>query len=132
MFDDESLRFIETVCRFAYPPTFRQRHPEFAALVQTEAFHAVFPNSRLIGTHDDIWTAREVAPDLPEDFIPFLVVDESTSRDYSGFPCRQTETPPGELPVLVWAIHAYVQSWDAGFGAFLEWISAFVASNQNE
>lgn len=132
MLDDASLRFTETACRFAYPPTFRQRRLEFFTLVKTEAFRAVFPNSRLIGTHDDIWGDREADPDLPEDFIPFLIVGERNSRDYYGFPCRLKGMPPGELPVLVWAIHAYVQSWDAGFSSFLEWVSTFVASSQNE
>ena len=135
MFDDANLRHIEAVCRFTYPPTFWQRRSEFCSLVKTAAFRSAYPNAHLIGTHDDIWDARQADPNLPNDFIPFLVVGEQHSQDYYGFPCLQKGgmlgTSLDELPVLVWAIHAYVHSWDAGFGSFLEWVSMFIASNHD-
>lgn len=121
MFDPEALRQVERLCQFDYPPAFWQRYKEFAALAATEPFRAGYSSARLIGACDELRAVRQSDPDLPDDFIPFLIPEGPPYPDYYGFVASRPAAPTGdELPVVVWRIHAYVHQWDAGFGAFLD------------
>ncbi len=121
MFDAEHFRQIERAHRFHYPRAFWKRWPELTALVETEWFRATYPGARLIGTQDEIEAVRRADPGLPDDLVPFLVVSGQAFPDYYGFQTPRRPTARSrDLPVLVWCIHAYVDGWDAGFGAFLD------------
>jgi hypothetical protein len=121
VFDADHLRHIEGANRFRYPPAFWARWQELASLAETAWFRATYPGARLVGTHDDVWAARQADPDLPDDLIPFIIVSGQRFPDYFGFQvARRPVDGAAELPVLVWCIHAYVHGWDAGFSAFLD------------
>jgi hypothetical protein len=121
MFDAENLRHVERVYRFRYPLAFWERRQELASLAETEWFRATYPAARLVGTHDEVWAARQADQDLADDLIPFMIVSGQQFPDYYGFQApRRCSAETAELPVLVWCIHAYVHGWDAGFGAFLD------------
>jgi hypothetical protein len=128
MFDVENLHEIERVFRFAYPPAFWERRDELVGLTESERFRAAFPAARLIDTCDEICAAHEAEPDVPNDLIPFLVVGGLPHTDYYGFQVpRRRSTSGGELPVLVWCLHAYVHGWDKGFGEFLDELRSLCA-----
>lgn len=128
MLDAEALRHIERVYRFTYPPAFWQRLAELCDVIESDAFRTNYPTPRLLGTHDAIWDARLAESDLPDSFVPFLVVGSPPGLDYYGFPIATHGKPrdngPEGPPVLVWSIHAYVHGWDHGFDAFLDDVSS--------
>lgn len=129
MFEVESLRLIERVYRFHYPRTFWDRRQELASLAESGEFRITYPEARLVGTVEGIAAARQaesgrVDTGLPDDFIPFMVVDGESFPDYYGFVVPRRSASEGELPVVVWCIHASVRGWDAGFGAFFDEVRA--------
>jgi hypothetical protein len=120
MFDVKELKQIEQAHQFVYPTTFWERYAEFRSLAETEHFRKAYPNAQLVGTNEAIRVARLANSDLPQDFIPFLIVPGLPHPDYYGFPITNTASAQGaELPVLVWCLHTYVHSWDGGFATFL-------------
>lgn len=120
MFDADNLRLIEQVRRFRYPPVFWKRRGELVSLTESQSFRNRNPGVSLVCTDNDISALHKADPDLPNDLIPFLIINDKQFPDYYGFPVSSPPAQGVELPVLVWSIHAYVHVWNAGFGAFLD------------
>lgn len=128
MFVPDQLRLIEAMNRFRYPPVFWERYGELTTLSKTAWFQRVYPAVRFLGTNYDLWVARQADPDLPDELIPFMIIEGQQFPDYYGF--QMSPVPVAEAkesPVLVWSIHAYVHEWNEGFGAFLDQLQAKVA-----
>lgn len=128
MFDPKSLRENEQVHHFQYPESFWTRHEEFWSLSKTEQFRAAFPSARLIGSPGEVVATQQAEPDLPSDFMPFMIVFESSFPDYYGFQASNSAYLVGDLAVQVWSVHTFVHRWDS-FGLFVDWVAHHCASS---
>ena len=111
----EQLREIERAVGFRYPATFVAAAGAFSALLGTDRFCRVFPDSRLLVSAPEVVALRET---LPAALLPFLCGERASWPDIYAF---ELDDDRPEFRVVVWSGHAIVMDWP-GFPSFLDWV----------
>lgn len=109
-------RSVEAEFGFTCPLTFLSFYADFLAFADTSKFSQKFGEAHVIRDVTEVVDLHDQC--CPRWIVPFLWVQNFTSRDYYGFDTSQKiET---EWPVCVFAVHAVVNSWP-DFESFLNW-----------